>query len=239
MAIKTLSRDRRTRAEMPVVAVELPVMFEDEGQDEMGESIIHTDTTDIWYYSLKAHFRSQPAFEVCSNLNMYYHPIERKAYVTPDVFVVNPERRLRKNARSYRIGVTGPPPVLVGETLSKRSYQQQDLLDKPEIYAELEIPEYILVDLSGEFLPRKLLLKRRNGKGKWRDEQDADGGVTSRLGFRLIEDSDGRLRVLHATTGYRYLRPDEAEDRVEALEAELVRLRGESNRKPHDSGGKG
>ena len=35
--------------------------------------------------------------------------------------------------------------------------------------------------------------------------------MTSTLGFRLIIDNDGELRVLNAGTGQRYVRPFEAE----------------------------
>jgi hypothetical protein len=63
--------------------------------------------------------------------------------------------------------------------------------------------------------------------------------VASQLGFRVIIDSDGRPRVLNAATGYRYVRPDEAdrrvreeadaraaaEARIRELEAELSRIR--------------
>ncbi len=32
----------------------------------------------------------------------------------------------------------------------------------------------------------------------WQDEQDADGGITSRLGFRVVIENDGQLRVIDA-----------------------------------------
>jgi len=93
----------------------------------------------------------------------------------------------------------------------------------------------LLVDVTGKYLKQKLLLKRLQANGKYRDEQDADGGITSQLGFRLVIDTDGRLRVVHAWTGLPYVRPDEAqieaesrrraEDRIRELEAELARLK--------------
>src|SRR5262249_47040877 len=136
---------------------------------------------------------------------------------------------------SYRIGTDGPTPLVVAEVLSERTAQQGDLREKLRIYALLGIREYILIDVTGEFLPQRLLLKRLRRNRTWKDEQDPDGGVTSRLGFRLIIDADGRIRVLDAATGAPYARPDEAqaeararraaEERVRALEEELARLR--------------
>ena len=252
MATVTRPKSANRRHDMPVIAIDLPVMYEDEGQEEMGDTEPHTITTDIFYNGLKAHLAPRRAkrFRVFSNLNLYYHPIDLKAYVSPDLMVVETPRLLRSNLRSYRVGATGPAPVLTGEVLSERSYQQQDLHNKPKTYADLGVREYILVDVTGEYLPDKLLLKRLKADKTWKDESDPDGGVTSRLGFRLIIDRDGQLRVVDAKTGKPYARPDEAqaeaearqieaaarqaetearrqaEKRIEELEAELERLRG-------------
>lgn len=222
------AKSKQRGAELPIIAVDMPVMYEDEGQDEMGDTETHTDTTAILHCGVMAHLADRPEFKVFSNLNLYYHPIDRKAYVSPDLMVVCPARKLRARLRFYRVGKTGPAPVLTGEVLSRRSFQQQDLTNKPGIYADLGVSEYVLVDVAGEYLPAKLLLKRLHGNRTWKDEQDADGGVTSRLGFRLLVDTDGRLRVIDVGTGRRYLRPDEAEAEAEErqrLEAEVTRLR--------------
>ncbi|MBI3467199.1 MAG: Uma2 family endonuclease, partial [Planctomycetes bacterium] len=179
--------DRET--DLPIIATDTPIMFEDEGQEEMGESEPHTITEDILYHGVKAHLAGYPKYEryrVFSNLNLHYSEIKRRAYVSPDLMVVAPARKLRPSVRSYRVGTTGPAPVLTGEVLSERSFQQQDLHNKPKIYSDLGVREYILVDVTAEFLPEKLLLKRLRGDRIWKDERDTDGGVTSRLGFRLI-----------------------------------------------------
>ena len=238
MAIASKLKPPSREDRLPIIATDTPIMYEDEGQEEMGESEPHTITDGILYNGVKAHLAIYPkyqGFHVFSNLNLHYSDIDRRAYVSPDLMVVAPLRHLRPNLRSYRVGTTGPPPVLTAEVLSERSYQQQDFYNKPRIYADLEVPEYILVDVTGEFLPEKLLLKRLRGGRGWKDERDTDGGVTSRLGFRLVIDRDGQLRVIDAQTGYRYVRPDEAqaeaqarrkaEERVKELETELDRLR--------------
>jgi hypothetical protein len=158
-------------------------------------------------------------------MNVYYHRIDRWAYISPDVMVVEPFEPLLPTQRSYRIGKDGPAPLVNIEVLSRRSFQQQDLHNKPDILSYLQVPEYILVDVTGEFLEQRLLLKRLLADGAWIDEQDADGGVTSRLGFRIVIDTDGQVRVLDAKTGHRYARPAEAE-----AEAEARRLAEEAHR---------
>jgi Uma2 family endonuclease len=239
---------------MPVIAVDVPVMYEDEGQDETGESDPHTDADHILRLGIIAHLHSRSELRVYSNLNVYYHSVDRWAYVSPDLMVVKPTQPMHEPVSSYRIGSHGPGPILAIEILSRRSFQQQDLTNKPLIYSDLGVAEYILTDTTGEFLERRLLLRRLQQDGSWADEQDADGGVSSQLGFRIVLEDDGRLRVIEATTGKRYIRPDEAqeeldaargaadsarataeaeaegrrlaEERAKALEAELARLRG-------------
>jgi len=234
----------------PISDDDLPLLYEDEEEGEMGEANIHVVTEEIARNGLKAHLRHQPRYRVFSNMNLYYHPKDLKAYVSPDTMLVEPFAELGTDVSSYRIGVDGPVPRLTLEVLSARTAQQRDLDEKMIVYAKLGVQEYILVDVTGEYLPQRLLLKRLQPDGTWKDEQDPDGGVTSQLGFRLIIDVDGHLRMLNPATGERYARPDEAEaeararrqaeqgmqaeaearrhaeERIRVLEAELQRWRG-------------
>jgi Uma2 family endonuclease len=206
---------------------------------EMGESTIHTITTDILLYGLEFHLTALIGHRVFGNLNLYYSAEDPSEYVSPDVMVVQPPASLPAQLTSYRIGEQGPAPVLVGEVLSFRTWQQGDLIRKPMLYSDLGVEEYVVADVTGEMLEQRLLLLRRRRDGRWRDEQDADGGITSRLGFRVVIEDDGQLRMIDAKTGKRYARPREAQlmaDRVGALEEELARLRSASSKEPKGKG---
>jgi Uma2 family endonuclease len=237
--------------ELPEFARGIPILFEDEGQEDMGESELHMLASHILFWGVKAHLDRRPEFrrhQSYLNLNLYYRakpPIgnEYWAYVSPDTMVAVPFRKMRAKLKSYRIGRTGPAPVLTVEVLSERSFQEQDLTEKPKIYASIGVSEYLLVDPDRQFLPQKLLLMSLQRNRTWKSHHDADGGITSRLGFRVIVDRDDQLRVVDAATGNPYARPDEAqteaearqveaearrraEKRIQELEAELDRLRG-------------
>ncbi len=222
----------------------MPLLFGNEDL-EMGESIVHTVTAGILLYGLGFHLARRAGYRVVGNLNLLYSPDDPTLYVSPDVMVVRPSRPMPAEQDSYRIGEQGPAPVLVGEVLSFRTWQQGDLSRKLIIYANVGVEEYLLADVTGEMLEQRLLLLRRQRDGSWREEQDADGGITSRLGFRVIVDADGQVRLLDAKTGKRYARPDEAqasadgweaevevrqraEERIRELEAELIRQRSSS-----------
>lgn len=223
----------------------MPVVCDDEG--EVGESTIHTLAADILFYGLSFHFAGRPNWRVFKNLNLYYRDDKPNVFVAPDGMVIESARPLPKEMNSYRLGKDGPGPRLVAEVLSPRNYDVNDMGRKALVYHMLGVEEYILVDASGDLLPEKLLLMRPIAGGKWIHERDADGGITSRFGFRVIIDTDGQLRVLDAQTGKLYPRPSEAEQlaaeaeagrlaeaRLRALEEEVAHLRA-NGAKPNGS----
>jgi Uma2 family endonuclease len=227
---RTLDRDFLPRLP-PAAEKDLPILYEDEDAADMGETNPHVLASEIIHLSVKSFLAPRPELRVYSDLNCYYrkgprHPRTRSLpYFSADVMVVRPTRPLGEDVRTYTIGVDGPAPLQTVEVLSRRSAKQGDLRKKPELYALLGIGEYLLIDPAGKWLAERLLLRRLGSNRKWRDEQDADGGITSRLGYRLIWDSDGQLRLIDAATGKRFARPDEAQAEAEArqVEAEMRR----------------
>jgi Uma2 family endonuclease len=225
----------------PLAGDDVPLIYEDDGQEEMGDSDIHTRTASILFYGIQAHLDRQPEYRVFANLNLSYSKNDGRAYASPDIMVVAPSRQLPQDLGSYRVGEDGPAPILVMEVLSERTFQQRDLTDKLLIYSKLRIPEYFVVDVTGRYLLVKLLLKRRVSDEAWTDERDPDGGVTSNLGFRLVIEPDGQVRVIDRKTGRRYVRPNEAqavedaraeaEARLRALQAELGRSSAQRRRR--------
>lgn len=222
---------------------ELPLLYEDEGQEDMGETRPHNLVETILQFALTAHFAARPGHEVLADMNLYFHPKDKWSYVSPDVMVVTPPVRLPTNLRWYRIGETGPAPVLVVEVLSRRTARQGDMTHKPRLYASLGVSEYLLIDATEVFLPERLLLLSLDPNTRtWSDSRDQGDGVVSRFGFRVAFDRDDLPRVSDTASGWVYPRPDEADEiarsaaaaeqarsaaeaRVRELEAELARLR--------------
>lgn len=212
----------------------LPFLVEDDHEVEMGESNTHYESDDILHNGVKTHLAGKGLYHVYSNMDLHYDAEQPKAYKTPDLMVINPPQPLPAELGSYQMDDDHPAPVFVAEVLSARTANRGDKGIKVSLYADLGIAEYLLVDITGRYLPERLLLKRLQPDGTWQDLRDPDGGVTSILGFRVIIDTDRRLRVLDAQTGKRYPRPDEAEaeaekrrraeERVRELEAELLHL---------------
>jgi Uma2 family endonuclease len=229
MSVQTVPPRNQVTGATPVIAVDMPVLYEDEGQEEMGDARYHTATQNNLYYALLAHFADRPGYEILADMNLYYHPVDRWSYVSPDVMVVHPPVRLPAELTSYRIGESGPAPEIAVEVLSRRTFQQGDLTLKPGLYAELGVSEYLLIDVTGTFLPERLLLKVLDTDKTWINVRDQGGGVQSQLfGYRVRIESDGQVRVSNTVSGRQYLRPEEAvadDTARHAAEAELARLR--------------
>ena len=201
----------------------IPILYEEEEEDEVGQSYLHALTMQILFACLGAHVRvHRPKMQVVSDMNCYYlaGPPHKKTGSKPnisaDVMIVEPYRPLPITQVSYTIDKDGPAPRVAIEVLSPATADRRDLDDKVILYSDLKVPQYILVDLSGILLADMLLLKRLQADGSWKDEYpDDQGGVTSELGFRLVIDDDGQLAVVDIESGKRYLRPDEAEETPE------------------------
>ncbi len=233
----------------------MPCLFEDEDLD-MGESVVHTLTCGILFYGLKLYFARRKSIRVFANLNLYYSRQPPYRYVSPDIMVIQTSRRYPDDLASYTIGEDGPAPVFVAEVLSYHTWQDGDLGTKPDLYADLGVREYAVVDVTGAFMEQRLALLHRGEDGNWADSVSEDGKIDSQLGFRLRVDGDGHLRVFDSSTDAPYPRPDEAglelqdvkaayEKEVELrrkevelrrrLEAELAQLRRGGR---HKNGGK-
>jgi Uma2 family endonuclease len=211
MASSAVASENLDRQRLPVKLQGMPILYEDEKEADLGEVNRHVLSDETLHICLMAHFADQPEYRVYSNMNLYYSErLSPLPYVSPDTMVVKPRRRTGKGVRSYHISRDGPAPLFVAEVLSVRSWEQRDTDEKVVLYATLGISEYAMVDVTGQLMSKRLLLNRLQKDGTYRPEQDPDGGITSQLGFRLIIDKDGDLRVVNAKTGYRYPRPLEA-----------------------------
>jgi Uma2 family endonuclease len=197
----------------------------------MGETDMHIDALIYLREALRDHFRDDPQMYVAGNMLLYYEEGNPAACVAPDVFVV--QGVAKGERRTYRLWDEGQPPAVVFEITSRGS-RLEDLGTKRAIYAMLGVREYFLYDPLGEYL-RPSLQGYQLQEGEYqRIPPGAEGGLVSRILSLDLRMEDGRLRVFNPAAGERLLTPAEAlvarrlaEAKVEQLQAELARLRGE------------
>jgi hypothetical protein len=147
-----------------------------------------------------------------------YHPINRSAYVSPDVMVVCPSRPLNDDLASYRVGFDGPAPLLVVEVLGRRSLQQQDLTIKPLIYAHLGVKELLFIDTTGQILPERLQLRRLQLRDEtWLEIPHGENGqIISAFGFSVTIEPDKKVRFSNPALKQPYPRMEETHDVITA-----------------------
>ncbi|WP_423226569.1 Uma2 family endonuclease [Candidatus Amarolinea aalborgensis] len=210
----------------------------------MAETDLHREIM-IWIIHLLQRFLAGQRVYVSGNLLIYYEQGNPRKSVAPDCFVVwGVESRYRPN---YKLWEEGQAPQVVFE-ISSKTTQRDDLGGKMRLYAQLGVEEYYLYDPTGDYLEPPLAAFQLAGGGfipmqpvneevRVGDlafllgEGEPPEFISPRLGLRLALDEQRRLQFYNVATGQRLLSDDEArqlaEAEVQALRAELARLRGE------------
>ena len=190
--------------------------------------------------TLQTHFSNRPDVHVNGNTMFYYEEGNPRRVISPDCYVafgVDVERIFHNN--TYLLWEMGKPPDFVME-IGSPSTRRNDLGPKRDLYARLGIGEYWRFDGTGGDFYREPLVGEYLQDGEYRRFQlheEPDGmvwGHSPILNLDLCWDN-GRFRYYDPVAGNYLLNQEEehaarrsAEARVEELEAELRRLRGQS-----------
>ena len=165
---------------------------------------------------------------------------------SPDVAVIPGVRRKRDPQRTvFDVVREGTRPSLVIEIVSSTDAEirANDYEKKVEIYQRAGIPEYLILDPPTAFTQGRLLLTgyRLGSKGRYKKiAPDRQGRLLSETtGLLFGAADDGRtIRIFQAASGEPLLTPLEleaiqrtAEERAQAAEAEIARLRTEMERR--------
>ena len=190
--------------------------------------------------TLRTHFSNRPDVHVNGNTMFYYEEGNPRRVISPDCYVafgVDVAAILRNN--TYLLWDVGKPPDFVLE-IGSPSTGRNDLGPKRDLYARLGVGEYWRFDGTGGNFYREPLAGEYLEDGEYRRfdlHHETDGmvwGHSPTLDLDLCWDN-GRLRYHDPATGTWLMNQQEerearraAESRVAELEAELQRLRGES-----------
>jgi Uma2 family endonuclease len=212
---------------------------------------LHVRAVMLLHQALEDFFEDRPDVFVASDLTWYLDDADPPAAVTPDVMVIPTlgprDPRQRRSFRSREEG--GAVPAAVFEVVSQDSWRE-DLEEKFERYERLGVREYFLYDPEGASLvPR--LQGHRLAAGAYRRLKQSE--LESELGFGLrVEDT--MLRLVNTRTGRpvytraeavaverdradnALLRAAAEQQRADALQAEVDRLRALLDRYGHREG---
>lgn len=199
------------------------VLYPEEDGEPMAVSDLHREQM-VWTIdALKTQFSQDPTVYVSGDILMYYVQGIPSMSISPDV-LVSFEIGM-KARRTYLVWEEGKAPDFVMEFSSKKTVQK-DLTDKKDIYASLDIQDYILYDAEGIYLPSQLMgFKLVDGSYK-KITPNADGGLHSsalNLDFHICEEGLGIYDP--EANAWVKTRAEVAEARSEKAEAEIAELR--------------
>lgn len=166
-------------------------LYPEEDGEPMAASDLHRDQL-IWTIeALKTHFSDDPSVYVSGDILMYYVEGAPEFSISPDVLVsFGIGMKLRRN---YLVWKEGKAPDFVMEFSSKNTWTK-DLTDKKDIYASLNIQDYILYDAEGLYLPSQLMGYELVDGNYKEITPDAEGGIHSsslNLDFHIREEELG------------------------------------------------
>lgn len=163
-------------------------------EDLMGETLPHAELIDYLKSVLEWLFRAQVC-AIYKNFNFFQTSIEDEYPLAPDLAVIKGVSRVAW--RSWRVGKHGPPPQLVFEIASDKTWER-DLEEKPIAYAAMGVQEYYAYDPYKLPLP----LSRRRGQRLFGWHRDRGTGLLRKVPLL----ADGSLWSPHLES---YLVPDE------------------------------
>ena len=167
------------------------ILYPEADGEPMAVSDLHRQQM-IWTLeALEAHFSHDPTVYISGDILMYYEQGSPNISISPDVLVsFGLGKKLR---RTYLVWEEGKAPDFVMEFSSKKMVRK-DLTDKMDIYASLDIRDYILYDAEGIYLPSPLMgFELVDGSYK-EITPDADGGIHSsalNLDFHIRDEGLG------------------------------------------------
>ncbi len=187
--------------------------------EELGQSIFHQMAIEYLFLILRWLFREKQ-FGITTNVNFYVTDDPLEPGISPDVAVVaglKDSERQPDEPYSYYVGQDGPPPTVVFEMSSEKTWQQ-DLLEKPARYAQMGIKEYFAFDphergvwTKGWRKQGRLLGWRLKTAGEYEElTKNEQGWLWSKeLDSWLVVD--GQYLRLYQSSGERRLTGEEAE----------------------------
>jgi Uma2 family endonuclease len=211
--------------------------------DQMGQGKRHADTARQIAGLLERFFFQAPDILVTFDMMHILGP--GLPNPTPDISVVRGVRNRDADRESLDVKKEGLRPCLIVEVVSPLSsrIRQTDLVAKVDVYRQVGIAEYLIVDSTRQDRRFRLLGYRLDGSG--RDarylpiEPDDQGRILSKttgLWFQVSPDG-GRVLLYEYPSGRPLLTwKDEqelrrqAEDRARQAEEESARLRAELER---------
>ncbi len=209
---------------------EKQIVYPEQREDDMGETSIHIGLVANFFNILKLYLKKREDVFLSANMNLYYDEGNPNKWYAPDILIAfgvhNHERS------SYQIWKENVAPQVIFEVSSLRIWKT-DISEKLEIYGELGVEEYYILDPEFAYLPAPILAFHRKGERLLSAPVDSDRIFTPLLGLEIVRtENNFRLFDPKANEFLRTLEESEGElERLKAQSAvEMEKLRSEIER---------
>ena len=234
---------------MGALPLEQEIEYPTSDGQPMAETHEHQTVMIDLILGLRHRYAAVPDVWVGGNFFLCYEKGNPRACVAPDVLLAKGVAKW--NRPNYLLWEERNPSLIVEVT--SRKTQRKDQNFKKSLYERIGVEEYVLFDPLEEYL-RPRLQGFRLSRGRYQPIRLEDGSLLSRTTGLWFQPEGERLRLVDAVTGKPMLWPDEvdaaytreatarqaaetkaaeeeagrrvAEERLQALEEELKRLRG-------------
>jgi len=216
----------------PLTEAEDDLLYPESDGEPLAETDWHIWALILLREGLDDFFVDQSDVYVGSDLFFYYVKGDPRASTAPDAMVVKGVAKHFR--RTFKTWIEKAMPRVVFEICSRKTWKR-DLGERRLLYERLRVLEYFVFDPETRYVKPPLRGFRLRGEKYQALATAADGSLTSKeLGLRL--GAEGHMvRLIDVRTGKPILtrqeRAERAEQRAQALEAELARLRSEQGKR--------
>jgi Uma2 family endonuclease len=204
-------------------------------EDKMVQGEFHADLMAEFKELLGRYFHSQRGVKVLMDVK---HPLGAGLPgPAPDISIVRGVRNPERKRRSFNVVKEGVVPCFILEIISPSDarIRRTDEVDKVKLYEQIQVEEYLLVDMPRKGTEGRFRLKGyRLGLDRRYKlmEPDESGRLACRtIGLLFGVSQDGeRVEVFEARSGERLRTPQEEVEARMMAEAEVARLLTEIER---------
>lgn len=222
---QTLEETLPHRAEIfyPSSTDEKEIIYPEQREDDMGETSIHAMVIHRLLQVLLYFFEQREDIFISPNMNLYYEESNPNKWYAPDILIAfgvsNHDRS------SYQIWKEKVSPQVIFEVSSERTWKV-DISEKLEIYGQLAVEEYYILDPEFAYLPAPLMAFHRQGERLLTAAVDNDRIFSPHLGLEIVR-TENNFRLFDPKKNEFLRTLDEAEGELEKLRSEIERLKAE------------
>ncbi len=202
---------------------EEPIIYPEQREDDIGETSIHISLVTNLLSVLKLFLKERSDVFISANMNLYYEEGNPNKWYAPDILIAFGVPN--HNRSSYQIWNENVSPQVIFEVASERTWKI-DISEKLDIYGQLGVEEYYILDAEFAYLPAPLLAFHREDSRLLTTDLNDNRVLSPRLALEIVR-TENCFRLFDPRINAFLLTLEESEERRHRTETELELLKAE------------